>query len=197
MSSPETLVVILAGGYSSRMGKPKALLSYTGKPQYLRLLNLADELKMPAVISCRAEQMHDFNEGNLLPDDAEFQGNGPVSGLLSAHKLFPHSDILLIGCDYPLLTAKHLQSLLSPHYSHTSAVCWKKEDAPKPEPMPALYKVEALKGIKKRFEQGFYSLSEYLTGNGVHLIEAAANADFLRSIDTPEEYRNMVDNLNN
>lgn len=113
MSSPETLVVILAGGYSSRMGKPKALLSYTGKPQYLRLLNLADELKMPAVISCRAEQMHDFNEGNLLPDDAEFQGNGPVSGLLSAHKLFPHSDILLIGCDYPLLTAKHLQSLLS------------------------------------------------------------------------------------
>ena len=63
--------------------------------------------------------------------------------------------------------------------------------------MPALYKVEALKGIKKRFEQGFYSLSEYLTGNGVHLIEPAANADFLRSIDTPEEYRNMVDNLNN
>jgi molybdopterin-guanine dinucleotide biosynthesis protein A len=197
MSSPETLVVILAGGYSSRMGKPKALLAYSGKPQYLNLLDLATELKMPAVISCREEQMHEFSEVNLLPDDAEFQGHGPISGLLSSHKQFPQSDILLLGCDYPLLTAKHLQSLLSPHYSHTSAVCWKKKNAPKPEPMPALYKVEALKEIKKRFEQGRYSLSEYLTGNGVHLIEATSNADFLRSIDNPEDYRNIVDNLNN
>jgi len=196
MTTPNTLIVILAGGFSSRMGKPKALLSYCGKPQFLHLLDLAAELQLPAVVSCRTEQINDFSIAELLTDSPEFQGHGPVSGLLSAHKQFPHSNLLLLGCDYPLLTSAHLQPLLYPFSQEISAVCWRKEGAPKPEPMPALYRVQAITEIHSQFQQGFYSLSEFLSHKTVYCLSADADAAFLKSVDTPEEYQMLV-NTNN
>ena len=194
MPTQETLLVILAGGFSSRMGQSKALISYYGQSQVHHLLGLANELHLPAVISCRKEQQPDFPDMPLLFDVPAYSGHGPVSGLLSAHHEHPGSDILLLGCDYPLLRAEHLLPLMQTKNDVHSAVCWKKTPQSKPEPLPALYRNAAIQSIAQRFELGQFSLRDFLSQEQT-LCLLPNNADFLQSIDTPEQYKQIFDSL--
>ncbi len=52
--------IILAGGQSSRMGQPKSLLEYHGKPQYQYAAELLNSFCAQVFISCSAEQQTIF-----------------------------------------------------------------------------------------------------------------------------------------
>lgn len=186
--------LILAGGESRRMGRNKALLTYYGQPQAWHLYRMLGGMGIDTFVSCREDQRELFEDLSLITDLPAYAGHGPVSGLLSAYDRFG-GDWLLVGCDYPLLGEPHLQALITAAAgTEASAVAWKNPDSGLPEPMPALYTAAACEQLKSLLASGQDSLRHYLQSSGAILLETA-HGHFLQSVDTPEDYKRMIESL--
>lgn len=176
--------VILCGGESSRMGLDKSSINYHGNSQRVHLSKLISEFCSPVIYSIASELIEDEAEFSDLP---EYRGNGPVSGLLSLHQYFPRRDILLLGCDYPLITKSQLGNLVLQYEKGLDAVCYIGSTSNNPEPLLAYYSADFCEKIKTSFENtGASSLRKYLEeGNLKKLI--IDNPIHLISADRPED----------
>ena len=110
--------VILSGGASSRMGSPKALVSYQGRPF---LEHLLDVTKHPAIGVRRVVLGPDaeaISKGiSLAPDEIVINHDWEKGQLSSIHaairSLPPNTDgLLLCPVDHPLVSAVLIDSLI-------------------------------------------------------------------------------------
>lgn len=109
--------VILAGGRSSRMGSPKAWLTWRGRPLLSHLVDVvASVCNHPiVVVGAPGQELPPLHPSCVRIDDpTEFEQGGPLVGLfaglgvLAAHQ----TDIAFLGaCDNLFLTADHLRLL--------------------------------------------------------------------------------------
>jgi molybdopterin-guanine dinucleotide biosynthesis protein A len=176
--------LILAGGQSSRMGQPKSLISYHGKPQYLFLLELLGQYCEAVYISCKPEQEHWFSPFPTLPDNSFFGDIGPMGGVLSAFEVYD-GPWLVVGCDYPYLHAKDLDWLLRWRNPDALATVFEHPESHLPEPLIAVYEPGA--GVRLRELQaiGQQSLRRFLEFARVEKV-APMRVECLRSVDDPE-----------
>lgn len=178
------LGVVLCGGESRRMGIDKSLINYHGITQREHVKKLLGPSCSPVVMSVGNNE----GEGEeAFPDLPEYAGNGPLSGLLSLHQLFPEKSILLIGCDYPLILQSHLRALIPEDQSAFDAVCYVSGASLRPEPLLAWYSAAFCDRIRKEFEnKGSNSLRQFLEQARIHTL----NMDkpiHLTSVDRPED----------
>jgi molybdopterin-guanine dinucleotide biosynthesis protein A len=185
--------LILAGGESRRMGKPKALLNYFGQPQGVYLHRMLTGMGLETYISCREEQQHWFENIPVILDDPKFANHGPISGLLSAFSKFGGS-WLLVGCDYPFLGEPHLQMLMNARRNDKSAVAFQHPASLKAEPLIAIFEKEGLEILTGKFIQGNDSLQHFLITENALLL-STAYPHFLESVDSPEDYKRIVETL--
>lgn len=185
--------LILAGGESRRMGKPKGLLRYFGQPQAQHLYRMLTGMGLDTFISCRPEQEYWFEELPVITDHDEFSGHGPVTGLLSADKHLG-GNWLLVACDYPLLGEVHLEKLIHARNPSRIAVAYIHPQTGKAEPLIAIYEQEGISMLLHRFKNGADSLQAFLTQENAVLIKPA-HAHFLQSIDTQEDYERIIESL--
>ena len=159
METTKPIGVILCGGQSSRMGVDKSLINYYDVSQREYLKKLLTPLCSPVLYSTGSQIELDEKS---FPDLPEYEGHGPISGLLSIHEHFPNSAILLIGCDYPLIQKKDLEALITEIQHEDAAVCYTSGASLRPEPLITLYSSEFCEIIKAAFEQGESSLKRLL-----------------------------------
>ncbi len=115
--------VILSGGASRRMGSPKALLSYQGRPFLEHLLDVARHPKIGVrrvVLGAHAEPI--AKEVNLAPDEIVINDEwekGQLSSIQAAlRSLPPNTDgILLLLIDHPLISAELVGELIDSFYN--------------------------------------------------------------------------------
>src|SRR5690242_8452653 len=111
MQAANTYGIVLCGGQSSRMGKDKSLISYYNKPQRYHVYDMLQPFCEKVIISCNEKQSGGIEkEYDILADHDSYSGIGPMAALLTAFTNFPEKNILLVGCDYPFLTAASLRS---------------------------------------------------------------------------------------
>ncbi|MBI1222524.1 MAG: NTP transferase domain-containing protein [Bacteroidetes bacterium] len=183
MQSIGIVGVVLCGGESRRMGIDKGDINYHGMAQREYVLNMLRPLTSLAVYSC-GNQAEDLEIA--FPDLPDLAGHGPLSGLLSVHRAFPDKDLLLVGCDYPLLQVHHLETILNQE-TDKQAICYQSGSPARPEPLITLYRVPILKRIDQQFnETGEDSLRRYLKDADTLYLEMDNPLSFI-SADRPED----------
>jgi molybdopterin-guanine dinucleotide biosynthesis protein A len=106
-NTPDFLVVIQAGGQSSRMGQDKALMPFLGRPLIARQVERLRPLGAGVVVVTNRPDDYAFLNLPLIPDDAP--GQGLLVGLRSALSALCAPLLAVVACDMPFLQPALLQ----------------------------------------------------------------------------------------
>lgn len=184
--------LVVCGGQSSRMGTDKSLLEYHGQAQRYYMYDMLQGLCEQVYISCNAEQARSIPDKYATIVDAEKYNNiGPMAALLSAWEHHMDADWLVVGCDYPFVTAKDLQMLIDARQTKAAAMCYYNYVEQMEEPLLAVYTQDIKQYLLQQYHEGKYSLRHLLKDvNATKVLPTSAV--IITSIDTPEAYQDAL-----
>lgn len=180
------VAAILAGGMSSRMGKPKAGVRLsTGLSVFETVWAVLSRMNIPKAIVGHAHGIELASLGNpiVVPDVVERRG--PVGALLGLLKSGLGTHYLVVGCDQILLTPALLQKLLTEidtrpavlglHNSHFS-------------PLPALIPDTVIGRVEELLQSEKASIRDLLTLTNARIETISeSELELLRSVNTPQD----------
>lgn len=166
--------VLLAAGYSTRMGTDKALLPVAGRPLWERQVDVLRAAGAREVfISARLEQAW-VPAGVRVVRDA-VPGAGPLAGIAAALAACGESHLAVLAVDLPRMKPAWFAPLAAQCAPGTGAVGRHEGFY---EPLAAIYPRELLPLAEAALAQGNYSLQ--------HLITAAADQFNIQEITVAE-----------
>lgn len=179
--------LVVAGGQSSRMKTDKSLLNYHRQPQRYYLYDMLQAICGEAYISCNVAQAGSIPSSyNVIVDDKQYAGIGPMAAILSAFERYPEQSFIAIGCDYPDVSAMHLQQLRQ-GLDEGQTISFFNTDTGFYEPLLAGYHYSLQPVLMAAFRNGNYSLQQVLKQVNARKIACGASS-MPQSIDTPEAY---------
>lgn len=103
--------IILAGGYSRRMGSDKALLELGGQPVIARIATELAEITDNVLIACGEQEREEYSflQYPLVLD--RYPGYGPLAGLHAAVSCSTTAWSLVVACDLPFASANFMRQL--------------------------------------------------------------------------------------
>lgn len=159
--------LVLAGGYSTRMGRDKGLLCYHDRPQREHLFDLLGKYCEKVFTSCRRDQGVPENL-NPLYDAAGTPG--PLNGILTAFQK-AKTAWLVVAVDMPFVDALALETLIAGRGSDTLASCFFNRERQSPEPLLAIWEPLAYPQLISFSKQGGSSPRKFLEHNHITLIQ--------------------------
>lgn len=185
--------LVLAGGYSTRMGVDKAFIKWHGIEQCYYLADLLKEFCDEIFISCREEQQNDFNTSCKLLTD-KHSDIGPVSGILAAFEAHPDKAWLILACDMPLLDKKIIGELISKRDITKTATAFMNADSGFPEPMFSIWEPASFPILKQLINEGNDSPNKILREINANMIETRS-PESLMNVNTPEDMQLVMEIL--
>ena len=181
--------LVLTGGKSTRMGTDKSELNYFGKPQkeYVKELledNLLDTYFSVQLPSDNPKEIHDT-----------FLNLGPFGGICSAFQKDPNSAWLVLATDLPFVNKDLIQKLLQNRNPSKIATAIKGKDNQFMEPLITIYEPKAYPVLLQYLTQGYSCPRKVLINSDVEIIEV--DNDFIRNVNTPEEFETAKKEINN
>ncbi len=193
--------VVLCGGESSRMGRPKAWLPFGGEPLLARVVRRLAEAASPIIVVAAPDQdLPPLPEGVLLVRDA-VAGRGPLQGILAGLTTMEGraTATFVSSTDAPFLhpeLVRRMETLRS-EGDHDAAVARAQGHF---HPLAAVYRTslrglvkglldEDLRRAKDIFERvstRFADEPDLLSGPALR--EADPHLWSLRNLNTPEDY---------
>ncbi|MCB0665152.1 MAG: molybdenum cofactor guanylyltransferase [Saprospiraceae bacterium] len=181
--------LLLAGGYSTRMGTDKAFFEYKNEPIYKRSARLLASVCVRTFISCRLEQETLFSGYPTIPD--QDPSCGPASGILSAFLSYPAVSWLVIPVDMPNLTISFLQNnLIKKCDSECDVVAIREGNSGYLQPMVAIYHPSSVSVMQREFNKGNYSLKSILNQLNTQEIEYFDSNKILSNYNTRADWEN-------
>jgi molybdopterin-guanine dinucleotide biosynthesis protein A len=179
----EATLLVLAGGSSRRMGRPKAWLE-VGDTILLRWVvdRLAPAFSEVMIAFAEPEQLEQPIPYRVVFDRK--RSGGPLAGIeagLLAARLDP---VFVMACDMPYVTADVAQVAVAAARTCDAAV--PRIDG-RPEPVCAAYRKSALPVISAALDSGHRRAAEVLAGMEVTWLEEI-DGDVVRSLNTPDDY---------
>jgi molybdopterin-guanine dinucleotide biosynthesis protein A len=185
--------VVLCGGQSKRMGRPKAWLPFAGELMLPRVVRLLRAAVSPLVVVAAPGQ-----DVPPLPPDVrivrdEEKGRGPLQGLAAGlAALEGEADAAyLSSCDVPFLRPAFVQRLVG--LLGEKAVCVPRVGGYH-HPLAAVYRVEVKEAVARLLAEDRLRPFFLFEAVPTRVVEAAELEDVdptfqsLRNLNTPEEY---------
>lgn len=182
---PKINGLVLAGGKSVRMGKAKDLLHWHGKEQRYFAADLLAPFCEEVFISCRQDQMDNFNTDYKVLTDT-FLNMGPFGGILSALRSQRDKAWLVVACDLPLLDTKSLKLLIQARNPEKAATTYESPFDGLPEPLITIWEPKSYPLLLNFLGMGNTCPRKVLM-NSDTLILKPDNPDALMNVNTPED----------
>src|SRR5262245_45596061 len=150
MSAENSGAIILAGGKSSRMGRPKALLEFDKAPLIVHLVKRLRDLFDEILIVAAPEQELPALPARLVRDEVAHQG--PVGGIYYGLQATEKEICFVTSCDVAFLNPALISHFLRQVVSYDVVVPYWEERF---QPLHAVYrKRSALPFLKEQLERG-------------------------------------------
>ena len=199
MHKSDFIGLVLCGGRSTRMGRDKGLINSGETTWAGQQSHKLRTLGMLTYISVNESQLASYEKifpSDCLIHDQPFANiNGPLRGLLSAHRAFPEKHILCVPCDMPDLSEKFLSELINvftrnyPAYQLFIPLV-----NGQIQPLCGIYTQESLSYFTEQYEAGtlahesmIHIVEEY-PGTMVSLFEEADVSEF-ENYNAPEDLK--------
>jgi molybdopterin-guanine dinucleotide biosynthesis protein A len=182
--------LVVCGGASSRMGRDKSLLQYHDKVQRYHIADMLSHYCKDVYLSLNESQMNADASYKAFIDLPQYSNCGPMAALLTAYHFLPASNLIVIGCDYPLLTGGELEGFISSLNNSTTSKAFYNEEDGFYEPLLAYYAEPMIHVIKAQFEQGNTSLQRVLKECGTEKY-FTKDKNSIKSIDDPSSYEQV------
>jgi molybdopterin-guanine dinucleotide biosynthesis protein A len=114
-TSPHVGGIILCGGQSSRMGRPKAWLPFGGEVMLQRVVRIVRQAVEPVVVVAAPEQKLPELPADVLVSRDDVPGRGPLQGLSAGlHALEDRAEAAYAsGCDVPFLRPEFVRHMIA------------------------------------------------------------------------------------
>ncbi|HXG10298.1 MAG TPA: molybdenum cofactor guanylyltransferase [Gemmataceae bacterium] len=185
--------IVLCGGRSKCMGRPKAWLPFAGETMLARVVRLLGEAVRPVVVVAAPDQ----DIPPLPPEVAvvrdEKEGRGPLQGLAAGlAALRGRADAAyLSSCDVPFLKPAFVRRLVELLGDHL--ICVPRVGGYH-HPLAAVYRLEVAEAVARLLAEDRLRPFFLFEAVPTRVVEAAELADVdptfqtLRNLNTPEDY---------
>jgi molybdopterin-guanine dinucleotide biosynthesis protein A len=192
--------IVLCGGQSTRMGRPKAWLPFAGEIMLPRVVRLLGEAVSPVVVVAAPDQELPPLPAAVAVVRDEEKGRGPLQGLAAGlAALWGRAEAAYVSsCDVPFLQpafVRRLIDLLSDH-----AICVPRV-GDYHHPLAAVYRVAVVEAVDRLLVDNRLRPFFLFEAVPTRVVEAAELADVdptfqsLRNLNTPEDYEAALRSL--
>jgi molybdopterin-guanine dinucleotide biosynthesis protein A len=159
---------VLAGGGSTRFGRDKALVEFSGKPILARMIDAVRGTSKDVRIVAASGKYETF-ETEIVED--RWPGEGPLGGIVTALLYTRENEPecewnLIVSCDMPFLTAGWLRFLVE-RATKGAAQVVVPHSGNGPEPLCACWQTDAVDTLQAAFERGVRKVTQ-----GIALLRA-------------------------
>ncbi len=180
--------VLFAGGKSSRMGKDKALLPFSGyktlsQYQVERLLALFDTVYISA-----KEDKFDF-EADIITD--RYEAHSPLVGMASIFETLETEEVFILSVDAPFVDANVIEKLMQNKEGHDVVIA---QSPAGKQPLCGIYKRSILPVAQAHIEEDNHRIGNLLKKVNTHLVSFEDDQVF-SNLNHPHEYEEALARL--
>src|SRR5262245_4663466 len=189
--------IILCGGQSRRMGRPKACLPIGREVFLQRIVRVLHEVVSPVVVVSAPEQtLPDLPMGIRITHDAR-PDRGPLQGLLAGLDCIASDAdaVYLSSCDVPLLRTSFVGRMVELLDGFDIVV---PEIDGRPHPLAGVYRISVRESVRELLDADrlrpvflFEHMRTRLVSAG-ELRDVDPSLASLRNVNTPEEYAALL-----
>jgi molybdenum cofactor guanylyltransferase len=185
--------IVLAGGRSSRMGEPKALLDWHGEPLVHHVAGILAQVCRPVIVVVAAGRSVPVPEGVEITVDAT-PDRGPLEGVAAGIRALDGRSpaVFLAAVDLPLLHPAFVGQMLTalPGFDAAVAVADGRD-----QPLAAAYDARLLERAPQLQAAGEARVTALLEHGLIRRLTVAelVEPDSLRNVNTPAEYRRLLE----
>jgi molybdopterin-guanine dinucleotide biosynthesis protein A len=185
--------IVLCGGQSKRMGRPKAWLPFAGEIMLARVVRLLGEAVSPIVVVAAPDQEVPPLPAEIAVVRDEEKGRGPLQGLAAGLTALRGQveAAYLSSCDVPFLQPAFVRRLIDLLGEHVICVPRVGEYH---HPLAAVYRIEIVEAVHQLLAKDRLRPFFLFEAVPTRVVEAAELADVdptfqtLRNLNTPEDY---------
>lgn len=189
------------GGQSSRMGQDKSQLLFSLRYNSAEgRITQTDNRQTLAELAhsklkCYVDNVHfsinksqkDLGLENTIVD--EYEGEGPLSGIISALKA-TQASIVVLGVDMPLITKQSIKSLIQQRNWDLLTTTFYNNQSNTWEPMLSIWEYETLPCLEEYFDNGGRSIQKFLNQFGNQRV-TIPNPEEFTNVNTMEDYKTI------
>ena len=146
---PDATAVVLAGGKSSRMGRPKSLLLFDGEPLIVHIVRALKQMFAETVVVAAPDQELPDLPVTLVRDEVAYQG--PVGGIYYGLKAAGGKFCFVTSCDVAFLNPALISHFTSQISSYDVVVPFWEDRF---QPLHAVYRTSVLPLLREQLDRG-------------------------------------------
>lgn len=188
--------IILAGGDSKRLGRPKALLDFNGRPLIALMVEWLGKLFPDIIVVTDRPELYSDLPVRLTGDLLKQKEKSPLRGIHAGLSVSSHPYQFVAACDMPFLNLELIKYMgrFAPDYDavvpHVGGEYF--------QPLHAFYKRTCIDIIERQVNRGHYKVSDFYRNLKIKFISRSEIArhdpdqESFININTWEDYEQAL-----